>query len=215
MNLTFLDQALWWDVIFVSILLFCIWGTARRGALRAVSGLAGTVLGLILGNHFQDGMAVFIEPVLRPMMESLAKKADLTQVTGLQEGSVLSDLVVQSQQFTEKAGQLYDQFLSSLGETLTVSLAPILAFLIIFLLTKIALHLVCGLLDLDIPVISSLNRMAGGILGAIAGAAVVLVLCWAVIRFAPAENAGLLSLHCLQQSHLGQLLVPLFLGPTL
>ncbi len=215
MNLTFLDQALWWDVIFVSILLFCIWGTAKRGALRAVSGLAGTVLGLILGNHFQDGMAVFIEPVLRPMMESLAKKADLTQVTGLQEGSVLSDLVVQSQQFTEKAGQLYDQFLSSLGETLTVSLAPILAFLIIFLLTKIALHLVCGLLDLDIPVISSLNRMAGGILGAIAGAAVVLVLCWAVIRFAPAENVGLLSLHCLQQSHLGQLLVPLFLGPTL
>ena len=47
------------------------------------------------------------------------------------------------------------------------------------------------------------------------GAAVVLVLCWAVIRFAPAENVGLLSLHCLQQSHLGQLLVPLFLGPTL
>jgi electron transport complex protein RnfG len=52
-------------------------------------------------------------------------------------------------------------------------------------------------------------------LGAIAGAAVVLVLCWAVIRFAPAENVGLLSLHCLQQSQLGQLLVPLFLGPTL
>jgi uncharacterized membrane protein required for colicin V production len=215
MNLTFLDQALWWDVIFVSILLFCIWGTARRGALRAVSGLAGTVLGLILGNHFQDGMAVFIEPVLRPMMESLAKKADLTRVTGLEEGSVLSDLALQSQQFTEKAGQLYEQFLATLSETLTVSLAPILSFLIIFFLTKIALHLVCGLLELDIPVISGLNRLAGGILGAIAGAAVVLVLCWAVIRFAPAENVGLLSLHCLQQSHLGQLLVPLFLGSTL
>ena len=215
MNLTFLDQALWWDVIFVAILLFCIWGTARRGALRAVSGLAGTVLGLILGNHFQDGMAVFIEPVLRPMMESLAKKADLTRVTGLEEGSVLSDLALQSQQFTEKAGQLYEQFLATLSETLTVSLAPILSFLIIFFLTKIALHLVCGLLELDIPVISGLNRLAGGILGAIAGAAVVLVLCWAVIRFAPAENVGLLSLHCLQHSHLGQLLVPLFLGPTL
>ena len=215
MNLTFLDQALWWDVIFVSILLFCIWGTARRGALRAVSGLAGTVLGLILGNHFQDGMAVFIEPVRRPRMDSLAKKAALTRVTGLAEGSILSDLALQSQQFTEKAGQLYEQFLATLSETLTVSLAPILSFLIIFLLTKIALHLVCGLLELDIPVISGLNRLAGGILGAIAGAAVVLVLCWAVIRFAPAENVGLLSLHCLQQSHLGQLLVPLFLGPTL
>ncbi len=215
MNLTFLDQSLWWDLIFVSILLFCIWGAAKRGAFRAVSGLAGTVLGLILGNHFQDGLAVFIEPALRPMMEALAKKADLTQVTGLQEGSVLSDLVAQSQQFTEKAGQLYEQFLASLGETLTESLAPILSFLIIFFLTKLALHLVCGLLDLDLPLLSGLNRMAGGILGAVAGAAVVLTLCWAVIRFAPAENLGLLSLHCLRQSYLGQLLVPLFLGPTL
>lgn len=215
MNLTFLDQALWWDVIFVAILLFCIWSTARRGAFRAVSGLAGTVLGLILGNHFQDGLAVFIEPVLRPAMEALAKKADLTQVTGLQAGSVLSDLALQSQQFTEKAGELYEAFLTRLSETLTVSLAPILSFLIIFFLTKLALHLVCGLLDLDLPLLSGLNRMAGGILGAVAGAAVVLALCWAVIRFAPAENVGLLSLHCLSQSNLGQLLVPLFLGPTL
>lgn len=215
MNLTFLDQALWWDVIFAAILLFCIWSTAKRGAFRAVSGLAGTVLGLILGNHFQDGLAVFIEPVLRPVMEALAKKADLTQFTGLQEGSVLSQLAQQSQQFTEKAGQLYEQFLASLSETLTVSLAPILSFLIIFSLTKLALHLVCGLLELDLPLLSGLNRLAGGMLGAVAGAAVVLALCWAVIRFAPAENVGLLSLHCLRQSKLGQLLVPLFLGPTL
>ena len=215
MNLTVFDQALWWDVLFVLILLFCIWGTARRGAFRAVSGLAGTVLGLILGNHFQDGLAVLIEPVLRPAMESLAKKADLTRVSGLEEGSVLSDLVLQSRQFTEKAGELYEQFLASLSETLTVSLAPILSFLIIFMLTKLAMHLVCALLDLDLPLLSRLNRMAGGILGAVAGAAVVLVLCWAVIRFAPAENVGLLSQHCLRQSYLGGLLTPLFLGPTL
>lgn len=215
MNLTFLDQSLWWDLIFVSILLFCIWGAAKRGAFRAVSGLAGTVLGLILGNHFQDGLAVFIEPALRPMMEALAKKADLTQVTGLQEGSVLSDLVAQSQQFTEKAGQLYEQFLASLGETLTESLAPILSFLIIFFLTKLALKLVCGLLELDIPVLSSLNRFAGGILGALAGCLIVLVLCWAILRFAPVENIGLLSQHCLKQSQIGSLLLPLFHGLTL
>ena len=212
MNLTFLDQSLWWDVIFLSILLFCTWRTASRGAFRAVSGLAGTVLGLIFGNHFKDGLAVLIEPILRPVMDDLAKKADLTRVTGLEEGSVLSDLILQSQQLTEKAGELYEAFLARLSEALTVSLAPILAFLIIFVLTKLALHLMCALLDLDIPVLSGLNRMAGGILGALAGAAVVLALCWAVIRFAPAENIGLLSLPCLEQSYLGRLLVPLLQG---
>lgn len=212
MNLTFFDQAYWWDVLFASILLFCIWGAAKRGAFRAVSGIAGTVLGVILGNHFQSGLAVFIEPALRPVMESLAQKADLNHVTGLETGSVLSDLVQQSEQFAEKAGELYEAFLASLSETLTISLAPILAFLIIFLLTKIAFHLVCGLLELDIPLLSGLNRLAGGLLGAVAGALIVLALCWAVMRFAPTENIGLLSRHCLKQSYLGSLLTPLFTG---
>lgn len=215
MNLTFFDQAYWWDVLFVLILLLCIWGAAKRGAFRAVSGIAGTILGLILGNHFQAGLAVFIEPVLQPLMRSLAQKADLSQVSGLEEGSILSDLVEQGGTLSEKVGELYESFLASLADTLTDSLAPILAFLIIFFLTKLALQLVCSLLDLDIPLLSSLNRLAGGLLGAVAGCLIVLVLCWAVMRFAPAENIGLLSQHCLQQSHLGGLLVPLFTGPTL
>ena len=215
MNLTFFDQAYWWDVFFVCILLFCIWGAAKRGAFQAVSGIAGTVLGVILGNHFQSALAVFIEPALRPLMESLTQKADLSHATGLTTGSVLSDLVQQSQQFTEKSGELYDHLLASLSETLTLSLSPILAFLIIFFLTKIAFRLVCGLLELDIPLLSSLNRMAGGMLGAVAGTLIVLSLCWAVMRFAPAENVGLLSQHCLRQSYLGNLLSPLFAGLSL
>ena len=50
MNLTFIDQAYWWDIIFVMILLICTWGSAKRGAFRALSGMAGSVLGLLLGS---------------------------------------------------------------------------------------------------------------------------------------------------------------------
>ena len=215
MNLTFIDQAYWWDIIFVMILLICTWGSAKRGAFRALSGMAGSVLGLLLGNHFQDGLAVFIEPALQPMLHNLARKADFSHVTGLEEGSIPSDLVTQSEALTEKAGELYDSLLLSLADTLTASIAPILAFLIIFFLTKLALRLICGLLELDIPVLSSLNRFAGGLLGAAAGCLIVLVLCWAILRFAPVENVGLLSQHCLKQSQIGTLILPLFAGLTL
>ena len=44
---------------------------------------------------------------------------------------------------------------------------------------------------------------------------VILVLCWAVMRFAPTENVGLLSQPCLLDSFLGGLLGPLFLPITL
>ena len=53
------------------------------------------------------------------------------------------------------------------------------------------------------------------LLGAAAGCLIVLVLCWAILRFAPVENVGLLSQHCLKQSQIGTLILPLFAGLTL
>lgn len=210
MNLTFFDQAYWWDVIFALVLILCVTVSYHRGAFRALSGIAGTIGGVILGNLYQDDLAPYLEPLLRPAMQSLAQKADLSQVSGLQEGSVLSDLVAQSSVLTDKVGQLYQGLMAALAQALTASLAPIVAFLLIFLLTKLALLLVCALLDWDIPILSGLNRMAGGLLGAVAGCITIVVLCWAVMRFAPAENLGLLSQPCLLESFTGGLLAPLF-----
>lgn len=214
MNLTFFDQAYWWDVIFALVFLVCMTVSYRRGAFRALSGIAGTIGGVILGNLYQDDLAPYLEPLLRPTMQALAQKADLSQVTGLQEGSVLSDLVAQSSALTDKVGQLYDKLMEALAQALTTSLSPIVAFLLIFFATKLALLLICTLLDWNIPILSGLNRMAGGILGAVAGCVTVLVLCWAVLRFAPTENLGLLSQPCLLNSFTGGLLAPLF-PPTL
>ncbi len=210
MNLSFLSHPHWWDVIFLLVLVLCVKVSAHRGAFRALSGIAGTLMGLILGNRYQDELAPHLEPVLQPVVEFLAKKADLSQVTGLQEGSVISDLVAQSAVFTEKVGELYTAAMEALSQALTASLAPIFAFLLIFLASKLALQLICALLDWDIPILSGLNRMAGGLLGVLAGMVTILALCWAVMRFAPVENLGLLSQPCLQQSFVGSLLCPLF-----
>ncbi len=210
MNLTFLSHPLWWDVIFLIILFLCIKFSADRGAFRAISGMAGTFLGVILGNRYQDALAPYLEPVLRPVLEKLTEGADLSGLTGLQEGSALSVLAEQAAQLPEQVGALYLSLMTSLAEVLTVSLAPIFAFMIIFLISKAVLQLLCGLLDLDIPVLSGINHFAGGLLGAITGVLTVLAICWAVMRFAPAENMGLFSQPCLQQSFIGSLLAPMF-----
>lgn len=214
MNLTFFDQAYWWDVIFALVMIACVMLSYHRGAFRALSGIAGTIGGVILGNLYQDDLAPYLEPFLRPIMQSLAQKADLSHVTGLQEGSLLSDLVEQSSALTDKVGALYEAAMEALAGALTASLAPIVAFLLIFLATKLALLLVCTLLDWDIPILSGLNRMAGGLLGAVAGCVTIVVLCWAVMRFAPSENLGLLSQPCLLESFTGGFLAPLF-PPTI
>lgn len=214
MNLTVFDQPYWWDVLFVLLLIVCIRAAAKRGAFRAVSGILGTLLGLLVGSRFQDALAPLLEPLLEPPLRMLAEKAGASAFTGLSGDSALAELARQAEAVTDKMSQLYQTALDALAQALTRSLAPILAFLLLFLATKLVIKLLCLLLDLDIPLFSDLNLLAGGLLGALAGCVLVLALCWAVLRFAPEESVGLLSRPLLRESLLGGLAARL-LSPML
>lgn len=206
----FLDQPFVWDLLFLLIFLLCIVLSAKRGGFEAISGIAGTALGVIVGRKFQLPLAVKLQPLLEPKLLALAQKADLTQVGGLQEGSALTELIQQSTAVTDKVSELYTSLIAAIAKQLSENLASILAFLLLFFAVKLAVRLVCLLLKLDIPILSGLNRTAGGILGAVSGLLLILALCWAVMQFAPEGDLSLLSRGCLQESLIGGFFTRLF-----
>lgn len=206
----FLDQPFVWDLLFLLIFLLCIALSAKRGGFEAISGIAGTALGVIVGRKFQLPLAVKLQPLLEPKLLALAQKTDLTQVGGLQEGSALTELIQQSTAVTDKVSELYTSLIAAIAKQLSENLASILAFLLLFFAVKLAVRLVCLLLKLDIPIISGLNRTAGGILGAVSGLLLILALCWAVMQFAPEGDLSLLSRGCLQESLIGGFFTRLF-----
>ena len=206
----FLDQPFVWDLLFLLIFLLCIALSAKRGGFEAISGIAGTALGVIVGRKFQLPLAVKLQPLLEPKLLALAQKTDLTQVGGLQEGSALTELIQQSTAVTDKVSELYTSLIAAIAKQLSENLASILAFLLLFFAVKLAVWLVCLLLKLDIPILSGLNRTAGGILGAVSGLLLILALCWAVMQFAPEGNLSLLSRGCLQESLIGGFFTRLF-----
>lgn len=206
----FLDQPFVWDLLFLLIFLLCIALSAKRGGFEAISGIAGTALGVIVGRKFQLPLAVKLQPLLEPKLLALAQKTDLTQVGGLQEGSALTELIQQSTAVTDKVSELYTLLIAAIAKQLSENLASILAFLLLFFAVKLAVRLVCLLLKLDIPILSGLNRTAGGILGAVSGLLLILALCWAVMQFAPEGDLSLLSRGCLQESLIGGFFTRLF-----
>lgn len=206
----FLDQPFVWDLLFLLIFLLCIALSAKRGGFEAISGIAGTTLGVIVGRKFQLPLAVKLQPLLEPKLLALAQKTDLTQVGGLQEGSALTELIQQSTAVTDKVSELYTSLIAAIAKQLSENLASILAFLLLFFAVKLAVRLVCLLLKLDIPILSGLNRTAGGILGAVSGLLLILALCWAVMQFAPEGDLSLLSRGCLQESLIGGFFTRLF-----
>lgn len=206
----FLDQPFVWDLLFLLIFLLCIALSAKRGGFEAISGIAGTALGVIVGRKFQLPLAVKLQPLLEPKLLALAQKADLTQVGGLREGSTLADLIQRSNAVTDKVSELYTSLIAAIAKQLSENLASLLAFLLLFFAVKLAVRLVCLLLKLDIPILSGLNRTAGGILGAVSGLLLILALCWAVMQFAPEGDLSLLSRGCLQESLIGGFFTRLF-----
>lgn len=206
----FLDQPFVWDLLFLLIFLLCIALSAKRGGFEAISGIAGTALGVIVGRKFQLPLAVKLQPLLESKLLALAQKTDLTQVGGLQEGSALTELIQQSTAVTDKVSELYTSLIAAIAKQLSENLASILAFLLLFFAVKLAVRLVCLLLKLDIPILSGLNRTAGGILGAVSGLLLILALCWAVMQFAPEGDLSLLSRGCLQESLIGGFFTRLF-----
>lgn len=206
----FLDQPFVWDLLFLLIFLLCIVLSAKRGGFEAITGIAGTALGVIVGRKFQLPLAVKLQPLLEPKLLALAQKTDLTQVGGLQEGSALTELIQQSTAVTDKVSELYTSLIAAIAKQLSENLASILAFLLLFFAVKLAVRLVCLLLKLDIPILSGLNRTAGGILGAVSGLLLILALCWAVMQFAPEGDLSLLSRGCLQESLIGGFFTRLF-----
>lgn len=206
----FLEQPFVWDLLFLLIFLLCIALSAKRGGFEAISGIAGTALGVIVGRKFQLPLAVKLQPLLEPKLLALAQKTDLTQVGGLQEGSALTELIQQSTAVTDKVSELYTSLIAAIAKQLSENLASILAFLLLFFAVKLAVRLVCLLLKLDIPILSGLNRTAGGILGAVSGLLLILALCWAVMQFAPEGDLSLLSRGCLQESLIGGFFTRLF-----
>ncbi len=211
---------IWIDLIVVAILLGSVLIAAWRGAMRVLSGILGTVGGVIgavaLLDTVQPLVRGIIEPFVVRMVENAALASGIEQgvvvvseaVRGFLQGLHLPEAAVDD--LLARAESLGDAFFPTVQATLLDQIAPIVTFLLIFIVLKLAISLLCRLFDLRIPVLHTLNRMAGAVLGAVSGLLIVLVLSWGMVMFAPVESIGLLNQTMFAQSVTGTIALQLF-----
>lgn len=107
----------------------------------------------------------------------------------------------------DPAGTLLDAIVRSVGE----SMAYIVIFFIAFIVLRIAIHLVVGMLDLiaSLPVIHSFNALLGGLVGLITGMLLCTIVLWAIKLVVPSaySDAGILSPAVMSESAIASKLV--------
>lgn len=209
------SSSLLFDLAFVAIFFASILWAANRGALKAISGIAGTLAGLAGGLLLQDRIAPKIETFLTPLVEKTIGNWDFSKFMELGSQTMsnlsqeLADVITAWEQ--NSGGQIPPELVTGITGEIVPRLAAVLSFLLIFLAVKLAVTALLHLFNDHIPVIRTLSKGLGAVLGAVSGLLIILVLCWAVLHYAPAdEAAGLINQQSLRQSYIGSMLCPFF-----
>lgn len=205
------------DLCLVAVVLVSVIISARRGAFKAVAGILGTVLGFIGASRLKEQaeplVSAFITPFVRGAVESAAQNNGLESIL---QSSFSQEVAAMFQRLTDALGlsaqsaaqiQLEaagDRILDAITAGLVRQMAPALAFLLLFAVIKLAVTVVCRLLSIEnLPLISTVNKTGGALLGALSGIIIVACLCWGVLTFAPDDNVGIISKPNLRAGYIG------------
>lgn len=213
------------DLIFVVIILaFALFG-ARRGFFGALAGLFGTLLSyLVAAKAIVPALSPAVAGWIAPYCERMLLQAAGEEWAGAVEqpldqiGQGLGEMLENMHLPAELADSVLQAadggqtVLAAATQAVSQAVAPVIAFVIGFLLCKLALWALACVLGSHLPVVRTLNKGAGLLLGLVGGLAVVAALCVGIRAFAPQGVGGVFSLQSVEQSYIGGLVYGLLPG---
>lgn len=168
MNPIDFTPAMIWDIALAAVILISIGLGLHRGLAAALANLAGTIACIAAAAIFSGTVATWVyDTFLATRVETAAVQAvmeKLSGFTGLLQQVGLIEMVNGTAAGTVR--------------TLTVALLKVLAFVVIYLVAKLIVRLIMHLTKKvnDVPVLGKVNRLLGGLLGAIEG----LLVCYII-----------------------------------
>lgn len=208
-----------WIILFVTIV-YAILGF-RKGFVAtiasALGSLAALVLALLAASRFKEPIGAILAPHLtESVQESLQLDALVSSADEAWNGisgylqNILSahGITPEALEASENPGQA---LLHAVTKTVGEEIAYILIFLIAFILLRIAVHFLIGLLNVitGLPIIHSANALLGGVVGVITGLLLCTIVLWAMKLVVPStySDAGILSPSVMSRSAIASTLV--------
>lgn len=209
-----------WMILLV-IVIYVIAGF-RKGFIATIASALGTLAALVVALFAASTLKEPVGAMFAPFLTGSVNR----HVPQLQEYSgsvndlwnsisgylqvILNDHGISPETLEsseDPAGTLLDAIVRSVGE----SMAYIVIFFIAFIVLRIAIYLVVGMLDLiaSLPVIHSFNALLGGLVGLITGVLLCTIVLWAIKLVVPSaySDAGILSPAVMSESAIASKLV--------
>lgn len=207
------------DLIFlVLFLLMCFWG-ARKGILGALMGLVGSLLSYVGARMLVPVLTSPIAQLLQPLVGKILEKAAEGQLeaagTTVEESirNLLSAVHAPESLMEAVHSQVENgggEVLEAAIQTVSQSLAPVIAFLVGFALCKLVLWLLVRVVGGTLPLFRTVNHGAGLCLGALGGAVMIALLCLGLRSFAPEGVGGFFAQEALAESRVASFVYQIF-----
>ena len=178
------------DIIIIVILIAALIIGVKRGLLGAIAGIVATVLAFIgaavSATLLTPTVEQWLQPVLMKKIEQKlqgAQTADGGEILGLLgfDGQGLQDML---HTVTERVRETGEAMLAAVTGSVAHSIAYALTYVVSFLILLIVFRLLAKLIEkIELPVLSQVDSICGGLLGLIEGALIVFVAVWAMQKF--------------------------------
>lgn len=205
------------DAILIAIFAAFVFFAVKKGFVLTLLELVAAVLSLVLAYSFSPVVAQttydsFIEnKMIEVVKENIDDNVDVSSTAGQAEAvldampeyvvSIAASSGVDLNEIKEKISaekistdNIATELVEKIAQPIVIGALTILMFMILSFLFLIALKFVAKLISklFNIPIVGTVNKLLGGVLGAIKGVIVLILIC-TVLRFALSGGDGELS----------------------
>ncbi len=190
------------DLVIVAIFVICIAHSMRQGFVRASSAILSIVLTIVLMFAFQDSLNTYLknsafgEEINNRITEALTQKNNETAIEDTKENETnefglpmfFGDIVKDTEEKLETAK---NDLVTEAAESTTASVINIMSILILYIAIRILLFFGLKIVNLifKLPVLKSINKLAGAAIGVVNALFIVYILCAGLIWFVPNDSS--------------------------
>ena len=226
-----------WDIIIVVILAVCVWLAYRKGLIKTLFDLLGTVIAFLGALAFNGMVGNWIDttfvrtPVRNMVLSTLADTPVLkyedalagidvaAKIRKMPEAlkGLLESVGVSTEEIIGKVGsasatttEAKNQLIDSIAAPISATISTAIAFIVLFVVLLIVCMVASKLLSALfnlLPVGRQLNRIGGGAIGLVQGVLIVLVVTAVIWAVSRSAGEGFFSAETLDKTLLTKELI--------
>lgn len=182
------------DLIILVIIVLSVFNARRKGFIKASYALVSLILTFVLMFSFKEPFKDFLEGTfigesINSMIENSVNESVGDEIPKydvlVKEMGLPSFLTGFTKEFSDNIAETKEEIVTNVTVSVTDGILNILSVLLLFLIVRISLYIIIEVFDLiaKLPVLKSINKFAGALMGLVNGLFIVYLVCAVMILF--------------------------------